>query len=93
MLRAFQLERPPCPTIGGPANTLVLAAAAVALASVLGFAAIEVSYPEPVASATLGPDWQCSRLAFVFTTCSRAKHTEATPVRVAKNAVCARLRT
>ena len=55
-------------------KTLVLAAATVALACVIGFAAIGVSYPEPVASATLGPDWQCSRLAFVFTTCSRVKH-------------------
>ena len=52
-----------------------------------------MSYPEPVARATLGSDWECTRLAFVFTTCSRAKHTEARPVRVAKNAVCARLRT
>ena len=74
-------------------KTLVLAAAAVALACVIGFVAIGVSYPEPVARATLGPDWQCSRLAFVFTTCSRVKHTEAMPVRMAKNPVCARLRT
>jgi adenine-specific DNA methylase len=74
-------------------KTLVLAAATVALACVIGFAAIEVSYPEPVASTTLGRDWQCSRMAFVFTTCSRVKHSEAAPVRVAKNAVCARLRT
>ena len=72
---------------------LVLAAAAVALASAIGLFATGVSHPEPVARATLGPDWQCTRLAFVFTTCSRVKHTEAMPVRVAKNAVCARLRT
>ena len=64
-----------------------------ALASAIGVFATGVSYPEPVARATLGPDWQCSRLAFVFTTCSRAKHTEAMSVRVAKNAMCARLRT
>ena len=74
-------------------RSLVLVAAAAALASAIGLVATGVSYPEPVARATLGPDWQCSRLAFVFTTCSRVKHTEATPVRVAKNAVCARLRT
>jgi len=74
-------------------RSLVLTVAAVALASAIGVFATGVSYPEPVARATLGPDWQCSRLAFVFTTCSRAKHTEAMPVRVAKNAVCARLRT
>ena len=52
---------------------LVLAAAAAALAFI-GFVVIGVSYPEPAASAALGPDWQCSRLAFVFTTCSRVKH-------------------
>lgn len=75
-------------------RSLVLAAAAVALASAIGVYATGVSYPEPVARATLGPDWECTRLAFVFTTCSRAKHTEATmPVRVAKSAVCTRLRT
>ena len=73
-------------------KNLVLAAAAAALAFI-GFVVIGVSYPEPAASAALRPDWQCSRLAFVFTTCSRVKHTEAMPVRVAKNAVCARLRT
>lgn len=75
-------------------RSLVLAAAAVALASAIGVYATGVSYPEPVARATLGPDWECTRLAFVFTTCSRAKHTEATmPVRMAKSAVCTRLRT
>jgi hypothetical protein len=74
-------------------KSLVMAAAAVALASAIGVFATGVSYPEPVARGTLGPDWQCSRLAFVFTTCSRAKHTEAMPVRMAKNPVCARLRT
>jgi len=74
-------------------KSLVLTAAAVALASAIGVYATGVSYPEPVSRATLGPDWECTRLAFVFTTCSRAKHTEVTHVRVARNAVCARLRT
>ncbi len=74
-------------------KSLVMAAAAVALASAIGVFATGVSYPEPVARGTLGPDWQCSRLAFVFTTCSRAKHTEAVPVRMAKNPICTRLRT
>ena len=74
-------------------RSLALAAAAVALAGAIGVFATGVSYPEPVARATLGPDWQCTRLAFVFTTCSRVKHTETMAIRVAKNAVCARLRT
>ena len=69
-----------------------LAAAIVALA-LIGFVVIGVSYPEPAASAALGPDWQCSRLAFVFTTCSRAKHSQSMTVRVAKIPVCGRLRT
>jgi len=52
-----------------------------------------VSYPEPAASAALGPDWQCSRLAFVFTTCSRARRSQAMAIRLAKIPVCGRLRT
>ena len=71
---------------------LVLAAA-VAMACAVGFTAFGMSTPEPALSATLGPDWQCSRLAFVFTTCSRAKHSQSTAVRVAKIPVCGRLRT
>jgi hypothetical protein len=67
--------------------------AAVALACVAGFATLGVSKPEPALSAALGPDWQCSRLAYVFTTCSRVKHSLATPVRLAKIPVCGRLRT
>ncbi len=75
-------------------KSLVLTAGAVALASAIGVYATGVSYPEPVSRATLGPDWECTRLAFVFTTCSRAKHTEAAvPVRMAKSAVCTRQRT
>jgi hypothetical protein len=73
-------------------RNLVLAAAIVALAFI-GFVVVGVSYPEPAASAALGPDWQCSRLAFVFTTCSRAKHSQSVAVRLAKIAMCGRLRT
>ena len=73
-------------------KNLVLAAAVVVLAFI-GFVVIGVSYPEPAASAALGPDWQCSRRVFVFTTCSRAKHSQSMAVRVAKIPVCGRLRT
>ena len=73
-------------------KNLVLAAFVVALAFI-GFIVTGVSYPEPAASAALGPDWHCSRLAFIFTTCSRVKHSQITPVRVAKIPVCGRLRT
>ena len=71
---------------------LVLVTAAVALAFI-GFVVIGVSYPEPAASAALGPDWQCSRMAFVFTTCSRAKQSQSRPIHLAKIPVCGRLRT
>jgi hypothetical protein len=74
-------------------KNLVFAAAVAAVLAFMGFVVIGVSYPEPAASAALGPDWQCSRLAFVFTTCSRAKHSRSTAVRVAKIPVCGRLRT
>jgi hypothetical protein len=70
---------------------LVLAAA-LALAFMV-CVVIGVSYPEPAASAALGPDWQCSRLAFVFTTCSRARHSQSMPIHLAKIPVCGRLRT
>ena len=73
-------------------KNLVLAAAIISLA-LIAFVVTGVSYPEPAASAALGPDWQCSRLAFLFTTCSRAKQSQATPVRVAKIPLCGRLRT
>ena len=48
--------------------------AAYALAGTLvvvmaGFA-MGLGYPEPVSSGALGPDWQCARIAFVFTSCT-----------------------
>jgi hypothetical protein len=73
-------------------KNLVLAVAAAALAFI-GFVVIGVSYPEPAASAALGPDWHCSRLAFVFTTCNRGRHSQSASVRVAKIPVCGRVRT
>lgn len=69
---------------------LVVAAVMAALSGAIVLAA---STPEPVAKAALGPDWQCSRLIFVFTSCSRVKHTQSIPVRVTKIPVCARART
>ena len=69
-----------------------LYATVIALAF-MGFIVIGVSHPEPAASAALGPDWHCSRLAFVFTTCSRFKDSRLTAVRLAKIPVCGRLRT
>ena len=65
---------------------LVLAAA-VALA-LIGCVVIGVSYPEPAASAALGPDWQCSRLAFVFTICSRVTQVRPVVTRARKIVPC-----
>jgi hypothetical protein len=73
-------------------KNLVLAVAAAALAFI-GFVVIGVSYPEPAASAALGPDWHCSRLAFVFTSCNRVRHSQSASVRLAKIPVCGRART
>lgn len=73
-------------------KNLVLVAAVVVLAFT-GFIMIGVSHPEPAASATLGPGWHCSRLAFVFTSCSRVGDSQISAVRYAKIPVCGRLRT
>jgi hypothetical protein len=50
---------------------LVFTAVVVSLACVAAAVAVGLAYPGPVTSGALGPDWQCSRLAFVFTICSR----------------------
>ena len=68
-------------------RVLVVAAAAAALASAIAMAG---SIPEPGAGAALGPEWQCSRLVLVFTTCSRVKHTQSATIRAAKIPVCGR---
>jgi hypothetical protein len=73
-------------------KSLIYVATVIVLAF-MGFIVIGVSHPEPAASAALGPDWHCSRLAFVFTTCSRFKDSRLTAVRLAKIPVCGRLRT
>ena len=71
----------------------LVVAAGIALAIASSVAAFGLSTPEPAASAALGPEWQCSRMIFVFTTCSRIKHSQTRPLRLAKIPVCARLRT
>jgi hypothetical protein len=49
----------------------VLVAAVAASAALIAFMAFSLASPQPVSSAALGPDWQCSRVAFLLTTCSR----------------------
>lgn len=46
----------------------------VTLMAVTAAVALGLSHPQPVSSGELGPDWQCTRLAFVFTSCSRVVH-------------------
>jgi hypothetical protein len=57
--------------------------ALVSLACIAAMVGIGLVSPEPVQSATLGPQWQCSRLAFVFTICSRVSEIERAIVRAA----------
>jgi hypothetical protein len=42
----------------------------------------------PVSSAALGPEWQCSRVALLFTSCTRVGHAEPAAVRVNADAPC-----
>jgi hypothetical protein len=70
---------------------IIVAAAVAACAAIV--AATGLVAPEPESNAALGPGWQCSRLAFVWTTCSRVKLAQAAPVRLASVPVCRRLRT
>ena len=65
---------------------------AAALACVVAMAGIGLAYPQPVSNAALGPEWQCSRLAFVWTTCRRPKHAEAVSIRLVGEPACRRLR-
>ncbi|SDP48762.1 hypothetical protein [Afipia sp. GAS231] len=63
---------------------LVFTLALISLACVAALVAIGLTSPEPVQSATLGPEWQCSRLAFVFTICRRVSQADRAIVRVAR---------
>jgi hypothetical protein len=74
-------------------RNLIFAVAIALLACAAATAALGLAYPEPVSSAGLGPDWQCSRLAFVWTTCSRLKHAQSASARPAGEPACRRPRT
>ena len=55
---------------------IVYSFAFVSLACVVALVAVGLSSPEPIQGAALGPHWQCSRIAFVFTICSRVSQVE-----------------
>jgi hypothetical protein len=63
-------------------KAVVVAAAVVTVVCLGAFVSFGLASPEPVSSAALGPDWQCSRLAFVFTTCTRIGTAETAAFRV-----------
>ena len=50
---------------------LVVSLAVVTFVAVVAAVAFGLAYPDPVSSGALGPDWQCTRLAIVFTSCTR----------------------
>ncbi len=49
---------------------VVLVAAIVTFTCVAALLSVNLASPDPISSAALGADWQCSRIAFVLTTCT-----------------------
>lgn len=81
MTFTFRLLRPVAMTV-----------AVMMLVAVAAVMAIGLAYPETVSSGGLGPDWQCTRLALVFTSCTRVVQVKAAavPVEDGKAPVCPR---
>ena len=69
---------------------VAVSVAVVTLVAVATAMAIGLAYPEPVSSGGLGPDWQCTRLALVFTSCSRVVRFKAAAVEQGKAPACSR---
>ncbi|MBR1121092.1 hypothetical protein JQ628_06170 [Bradyrhizobium lablabi] len=65
---------------------LVLSVAIMMLSAAAVAVSIGLAFPEPVSNAALGPDWQCTRLAFVLTTCRRAAHADTAIASLGKEA-------
>ncbi|KJC59926.1 hypothetical protein UP10_14640 [Bradyrhizobium sp. LTSPM299] len=63
-------------------KAVVLATVVVTCACLVAFVAFSLASPEQVSSAALGPDWQCSRVAFVLTTCSRVDNVATGAIQV-----------
>jgi hypothetical protein len=68
---------------------LALIGAAVALAGAAASVSV-VAYPKPISSAALGSEWQCTRTAFIWTSCSRIHQPEAVVQSARKDAPCPR---
>jgi hypothetical protein len=69
---------------------VVLSVAVVALVSVAAAVSIGLAYPEPVSSGALGPDWQCTRMALVFTSCTRVARAEPATTVATRDPLCRR---
>ena len=67
---------------------LVFTTAVVLFGCVAAALAVGLVYPGPVTASALGPDWQCSRLAFVFTICSRVVQARPAVTSVRKIVPC-----
>jgi hypothetical protein len=61
-----------------------------AVACVVVLLSIGLTAHVPVASTALGPEWQCSRVAFVLTTCTRNEHVGSASARLRKEQAPAR---
>lgn len=74
-------------------KNLVYSLAFVSLACLVALVAVGLTSSEPLQSAALGPHWQCSRMAFVFTICSRVSQVERAIVGAVKAPACRQPRT
>ena len=62
----------------------------VTLVAVTAAVAMGLAYPETVSSNALGPDWQCTRVAFVFTSCTRVVRLKTAAAEEGKEPACPR---
>ena len=69
-------------------SKLALIGAAVTLTGAAVFLSLALAYPKPISSAALGAEWQCTRTALVWTSCSRIRPTEAVAQSARKDAPC-----
>jgi hypothetical protein len=81
MIRHFDLQK-----------GVALLAAVAAIACVAMLLSTGLINPDLTASAALGPDWQCNRIAFVFTTCNRVPGTAVQSAQIPKQQACTRPR-
>jgi len=63
-------------------KSVALAVALVTFACLVALLSWSLTSPEPVSSASLGPEWQCSRVALVLTTCTRVGQAESGAIQV-----------